>query len=212
LTADKRELFDVIAPYYGLFFNFQVKYYQKILNRVAQELDEVNYKNIIDVGCGTGALCYVLNRRGLSVIGVDAEPGMVKIAGKKLQNSPVYVLQADALVKLPFNDKSFDVAISSYVIHGMSAARREIFYKEMNRIARYKVIFHDYNDNRSILTSLVEWLEKGDYFNFIKQARKEIADNFKDLRIVQVDKRAAWYICTPFSTEIQKDQRILGKI
>ena len=208
MTADKRGLFDVIAPYYGLFFNFQVKYYQKILNRVAQELDEVNYKNIIDVGCGTGALCYVLNRQGLSVTGVDAEPGMLKIAEKKLQNSPVCLVQADAFGKLPFNDKSFDVAISSYVIHGMPAARREIFYTEMNRIARYKVIFHDYNDKRSFLTSLVEWLEKGDYFNFIKQAKKEIADNFKDLRVVQVDKRAAWYICTPFNTETEKSQRV----
>lgn len=53
MTAYKRGLFDVIAPYYGLFFNFQVKYYQKILNRVAQELDQVNYKNIIDVSTET---------------------------------------------------------------------------------------------------------------------------------------------------------------
>lgn len=198
MTAGKRGLFDIIAPYYGLFFNFQVNYYQKILKRAAQELEGVNYNNIIDVGCGTGALCYVLNQQGFNVTGVDAEPGMIKIAEKKLQNHAVYLLQADALGKLPFKDKSFDVAISSYVIHGISAAGREVFYKEMNRVARYKVIFHDYNDNRSLLTDLAERLERGDYFNFIRQARKEMADNFKDLRVIQVDKRAAWYICTPF--------------
>ena len=198
MTAEKRGLFDIIAPYYGLFFNFQVNYYQKILKRAARELEGANYNNIIDVGCGTGALCYVLNQHGFNVTGVDAEPGMIKIAEKKLQNRAVCLLQADALGKLPFKDKSFDVAISSYVIHGISATGREAFYKEMNRIARYKVIFHDYNENRSLLTDLAERLERGDYFNFIRQARKEMADNFKDLRVIQVDKRAAWYICTPF--------------
>lgn len=198
MTAEKRGLFDIIAPYYGLFFNFQVNYYQKILKRAARELEGVNYNNIIDVGCGTGALCYVLNQHGFNVTGVDAEPGMIKIAEKKLQNHAVYLLLADALGKLPFKDKSFDVAISSYVIHGISATGRVAFYKEMNRIAKYKVIFHDYNENRSLLTDLAERLERGDYFNFIRQARKEMADNFKDLRVIQVDKRAAWYICTPF--------------
>lgn len=198
MAADKRGLFDVIAPYYGLFFNFQVSYYEKILNRASEEISELVCKNIIDIGCGTGALCYVLNRRGFTVTGVDAELRMVEIAKNKLRNTPIRVLQADALGKLPFNDKSFDIAISSYVIHGMPASKRKVFYTEMNRIAKHKVILHDYNDNRNLLTSLAEWLERGDYFNFIKQAQEEIADHFRELRVVQVDTRAVWYIGTPF--------------
>ncbi|NLJ99772.1 MAG: class I SAM-dependent methyltransferase, partial [Clostridia bacterium] len=34
-------------------------------------------------------------------------------------------------------------------------------------------------------------------FNFIQNAEKEMAENFKDVRVVDVDLRASWYICTP---------------
>lgn len=199
MAAEKRGLFNNIAPYYGLFFNFQVRYYQKIFRQISGEVDWNRYESIIDVGCGTGALSYVLNQQGLAVTGIDAEPGMIEVAKKKLRSNTVSLIQADVLEKLPFDDKSFDLAIASYVLHGVPAADRKVFYAEMNRIAREMVIFHDYNQNRALLTSLVEWLEQGDYFNFIKQARTEMIDGFKNLRVVQVDKRAAWYICTPFS-------------
>ncbi len=198
MTANKREIFGVIAPYYGLFFNCQVQYYQKILTKVSEEINWAKYSSIIDIGCGTGALCYVLSQRGLQVSGVDAEPKMLKIAGKRLRKTDVFLLQANVLEKLPFEDKSFDMAISSFVIHGMPSVERMVFYKEMNRIAKHVIIFHDYNENRAWLTNLAEWLEKGDYFNFIKRARTEMAASFKELRVIQVDKRAAWYICTPF--------------
>lgn len=198
MAANKRGLFDTIAPYYGLFFNFQVKYYQKILALASEEIDWTKYDSIIDVGCGTGALCSVLSQKGLQVTGIDAEQRMLKIAEKRLRKKKVSLLHANVLERLPFEDKSFDIAISSFVIHGMPTAERIIFYKEMNRITQHMVVFHDYNENRAWLTNLAEWLERGDYFNFIKRARAEMAGSFRELRVIQVDKRAAWYICTPF--------------
>jgi hypothetical protein len=76
----------------------------------------------------------------------------------------------------------------------------------MSRVAKHYVIIHDYNANRSVLTSLIEYLEGGDYFYFIKHARRELQECkaeldrcFSQVEVIQVGKRANWYICTPQS-------------
>jgi len=189
-------LFNVIAPIYNLFFNYQVKYYEKILARVKNEIDVSQYESIIDIGCGTGALSQVLYEEGLKVTGIDAAQKMIKQAKKRL-NKDINLVHASALEPIPFEDKSFDIAISSYVIHGMKGYERQKAYAQMSRIAKHRVIVHDYNANRAIPTDLVEWLEGGDYFNFIKNAKAEMAQSFEEVQVINVGTRAAWYICTP---------------
>jgi hypothetical protein len=80
-------------------------------------------------------------------------------------------------------------------------------YAEMGRIARKLVVFHDYNQRRSIVTDLVEWLEGGDYFGFIQKARAEMKDRFLDVRVLDVGKRAAWYVCVPHGQASESDAR-----
>lgn len=199
MDKSERELFNSIAPIYSMFFNHQVKYYKKILDRAKNVVDIFKYENIIDVGCGTGALCYVLNKKGLKVTGIDAAKKMINIAEKNLHNNKeIDLVQASVLERIPFDEKSFDIAISSYVLHGMKNNERQMMYAEMSRIARHMVIFHDYNDNRAFYINVVEWLEGGDYFNFIKNAKTEMAESFKKVQVVNVDSSAAWYICTPY--------------
>ncbi len=77
-------------------------------------------------------------------------------------------------------------------------------YAEMSRVAKEFVIIYDYNDNRGIFTNIIEWLEGGNYFNFIKNAEPEMKECllemkscFSDVYIVNVDIRANWYICKP---------------
>ncbi len=60
-----------------------------------------------------------------------------------------------------------------------------------------RTIIQDYNKNRSIMTSIIEWMEGGDYFNFIQHAQNEMEEVFQTVEIVDVGIRAAWYICTP---------------
>lgn len=191
------KIFNGIAPFYGLFFNFQLGYYQKILSRVKPHFDLFQYQSIIDVGCGTGALCWVLSSQGMRVTGVDQAEKMLAIADKRLKNTGVELVLANALKPIPFADKSFDVAISTYTVHGMMKEEREKMYQEMKRLAEHRVIFHDYNDKRSLLTDIAERLEGGDYFNFIKNPKGEMGEYFREVQVVTVDKKAAWYICTP---------------
>jgi hypothetical protein len=70
-------------------------------------------------------------------------------------------------------------------------------YAEMSRVARRLVVFHDYNANRSLLTDFAEWLEGGDYFEFIQTAQSEMERSFPSVRVIDVGPHAAWYVCVP---------------
>lgn len=190
-------LFNLIAPLYGLFFNHQRKQFFSIIENVADIIDLSQFTTAIDIGCGTGALCSVLSSKGMTVTGVDLAGNMLDIARKKPENSKVRFIQANVLEGLPFEDKRFELAISSHVAHGLKADDRQRMYAEMSRVAREFVIIHDYNDKRSLLTSVVEWLEGGDYFNFIRQAELEMKTCFAEVRVINVGIRANWYICKP---------------
>jgi len=197
-------LFNSISSTYGLFFRYQTKRYAKDIEAMRDTIDLSTFHSIIDVGCGTGALCGVLADLNLEVTGIDQAEKMLAVARKKATRNNITFQEANVLQGLPFPDNQFDIAIASYVAHGMGREQRKTLYAEMSRIANHLVIFHDYNENRSILTSLVEWLEGGDYFYFIKHAETEMRECltemkrcFKQVEVYQIAERANWYICTP---------------
>ncbi len=197
-------LFNTIAPIYGLFFTRQRRKFSEVIERVKPELDLSSFTNILDVGCGTGALCSVLNGIGLEVTGIEPAEKMLAIAKKKTKGQSIILMQANVLEGLPFDKNAFDISIASYVAHGLVPEERKRLYKEMGRVASKYVVIYDYNQKRSPLTSFVEWAEGGDYFRFIRNAEiemkgcvAELKACFSEVRVVNVDVRAAWYICTP---------------
>jgi ubiquinone/menaquinone biosynthesis C-methylase UbiE len=199
-------IFNSIAPVYGLFYNIQKKRFTEVINGVAKDLDLTAFKTIIDIGCGTGALCSVMNEKGLEVTGIDTAAKMLEIAKSKPENKHIRFIQANILETLPFEEDKFDIALASYVAHGLRERERKIMYSEMSRVAKHYVVIYDYNDKRSPLTTFIEWLEGGDYFHFIRNAEPEMRDCisemkscFSDVTVVDVDTRAAWYICKPLA-------------
>jgi ubiquinone/menaquinone biosynthesis C-methylase UbiE len=138
------------------------------------------------------------------VTGIDPAEKMLSIAKNKLENKEINFVHANVLERLPFADKSFDISIASYVAHGMQKDERKKMYAEMSRVSKSKVIIYDYNRKRSFVTSIIEWLEGGDYFRFIESAELEMKscvsgmkECFSEVKVIDVDVRAAWYICTP---------------
>jgi SAM-dependent methyltransferase len=80
---------------------------------------------VVDVGCGA------LGLRGL-------EPGL-DITGVDLVARPEYAgpfVQADAAERLPFGDRTFDLAYCSSVVEHVEPARRATFAAEVRRVAR----------------------------------------------------------------------------
>jgi len=190
-------LFNFIAPIYGLFYKSQKKHFAVNINKMRSTLDISKFNSIIDVGCGTGALCSVLNKEGLKVTGVDPAKKMLAIGAKKPENKDIEFAQACTCTKLPYEDKCYNLSIASYVAHGLKLEERLLLYKEMSRLTKDYIIIYDYNENRGFFTDVIEYLEGGDYFNFIKSVKTELNVHFKSVQIIDVDKRASWYICEP---------------
>ena len=160
-------LFNFIAPIYGLFYNSQKKQYLITINNIRSEINLSDYQSIVDIGCGTGALCSVLSKEGLQVTGIEPAQRMLNIGMKKAENSKVNFVKCDTCSRLPFPDKSFDISIASYVAHGLNPKERKQLLLEMSRLTKHFVIIHDYNDKRAFFTNIIEW---GSEFSIINRS------------------------------------------
>jgi len=133
-------LFNMISPIYGLFFNSQRRNFKDVIKKVEEDLDIRKYESIIDVGCGTGALCSVLYEEGLKVTGIDPAQLMLNTAIRKNKDKDIDFQTGNVLEGLDFNENHFDIAIASYVAHGLQPEERKKMYKEMGRIAQEWVV------------------------------------------------------------------------
>lgn len=134
-------LFNTIAPIYGLFYEKQKKRFIKVIEEVSNDLDITVYNTVIDIGCGTGALCSVLYEKGLKVTGIDPADKMLRIAKRQNENINITFQNANVLDKLPFEDKSYDISFASYVAHGLQKHERKLMYAEMSRITKAKSLY-----------------------------------------------------------------------
>ncbi|PKM85045.1 MAG: class I SAM-dependent methyltransferase [Firmicutes bacterium HGW-Firmicutes-11] len=187
--------FHRIAPIYSLFYQRQKREYRRVVGKMSKILDLHSFETMIDVGGGTGALCSVFNEAGFAVTCTERIERMMAVGRNKEENKTIRFVLADAIDGLPFPDKSFDIAISAFVAHGMQPEQRTRLYGEMSRVSKSLVILHDYNQNRSLLTDIVERMEGGDYPGFIKNVDSELNDYFHNLQMEDVGPRSAWYIC-----------------
>ncbi|SDO47548.1 class I SAM-dependent methyltransferase [Actinacidiphila guanduensis] len=70
-------------------------------------------RTLLDVGCGTGLVTERMDRPGLRVYGVDASPGMARVAASRM--GPRLVL-GDCR-HLPFADDALDAVSAVWVLH-----------------------------------------------------------------------------------------------
>ncbi len=145
----------------------------------------------MDVGCGTGALTRVISQKA-SVIGIDGSPKMIREA-KKL-NPGLSFQTVDIRHGLPYPETSFEVVISSFVLHGLSEMQRLSLLSEMKRVSSKTVIILDYHQGRHPLISLIEWFEHGDYFHFMDHFKEEIPLVFDLVEIIPINRSSAFYL------------------
>ena len=150
--------FNIIAPVYGRFYEYQKRRFVSVLDDMKDVLCTGRYQTVLDVGCGTGALCDVLDQRGFVVLPVwTPAQKMLDTASKKQGERNITYVNANVLEGLPFEDKSFDVSISSYVAHGLKEDERKRMYTEMSRVTKELVIIYDYNEKRALATDIIEF-------------------------------------------------------
>ncbi len=107
---------------------------RRIHRRIAKIAGRHGCRQVIDLGCGTGAQCIVLHNNKFDVTGVDMSPKMLEVARKK--SSPEIDYIRGDIEKTGFEDGSFDCAIISFVIHMNSTENERTILDEAKRIVR----------------------------------------------------------------------------
>jgi SAM-dependent methyltransferase len=105
--------------------------------------------SLLDVGTGTGDIAVAARKAAeehgvlLTTIGLDVSAPLVN--RHRARNN--YVVRGDAL-RLPFRDRSIDVVLCSQLLHHFDGARAGILLREMDRVARVRVVVSDLRRSR----------------------------------------------------------------
>ena len=111
------------------------------------ELEREPFADVLDVGCGTGAVLELLHEKypEAHYVGLDLTPDMIAVAqAKNLANVEFVVGDAE---DLPFADESFDAVLSSNSFHHYP--NPEKFFAGVRRVLRPggRLILRDYTAN-----------------------------------------------------------------
>ncbi len=130
-------------------------------------------EQVLDIGCGTGSLALLAKRRvgaSGSVHGLDPSPQMLERAGAKARRARVTLtLTQGAVQAMPYPDASFDVVISTFMLHHVPAAVRRTMAQEIRRVLK--------PDGRALLVD----------FGPPRASRRSAIDHFHPHGFIQID-------------------------
>lgn len=124
-----RNTFDAQAKTYDIDKNG--KHARNLYQYVIDKLSDIQFENVLDVGCGTGEILNTIMSLYpiVSISGVDISQEMLKQAKEKLLDS-AYLCVGDA-EHLPFENKKFDLLMCTDSFHHYPSPQKAIdeFYR-----------------------------------------------------------------------------------
>lgn len=93
----------------------------------------------LDLGCGTGTLTLMLkaSEPEAHVVGFDGDPAILERArGKAARIGAEITFQEGMAYELPYADGSFDVVVTSLMLHHLSQERKVRALREVSRVLR----------------------------------------------------------------------------
>jgi|TARA_B100002003_G_scaffold251574_1_gene295971 demethylmenaquinone methyltransferase/2-methoxy-6-polyprenyl-1,4-benzoquinol methylase len=82
---------------------------------------------VLEIGCGTGAVTELLSDRGVEVTAIDQNPAMLELARQRLQNKPdtnITFIECTAAEIDSLPEQSYDAVIASLSLSEMSPSER----------------------------------------------------------------------------------------
>lgn len=114
--------------------------------------------DVLDVGCGTGTQLARYQKAGCKLFGIDTSPAMLDVAHAKL-GEHVGLHLGDAAM-MPYADNSFDLVVSTLVLHEMSPDLRSSALNEIKRVLKKEGRFLVIEFHRGTLKPFKGWLFK----------------------------------------------------
>ena len=118
----------------GLSFDFVAEAKANLIAElIARQLPGCERANLLDVGCGVGALHPMLSARVGSVHGADISSACIERARRDNPHAQYTAYDGE---RLPFEDGAFDVAVTVCVLHHVPPAQWSAFVGELRRAVR----------------------------------------------------------------------------
>lgn len=152
------------------------KNYERILKRVydlVEALDKSEPK-ILEIGVGTGNLASKFLDKNCEIIGIDQSREMLSVAKEKF---PGLKVRLGEFLKIPYENKSFDIIISTYAFHHLNEKEKSAAIEEMIRVLK---------DSGSIII--------GDLMFESKTAEEKILKNLSQNQIDEINDEYYSYI------------------
>lgn len=135
------------------------------------------HSRVLEVGCGTGELLAAVAAEtpGCSVTGIDPDHGALRIAQRKLDERRLAArLVPGRAEELPFEDGSFDLVVSSLMLHHLDSRKKVQALREWHRVLAPggALLLFDFGVPRTRWLRLLLWPLRFHVF-------EEQADNFR---------------------------------
>ncbi|SKB72786.1 Methyltransferase domain-containing protein [Soonwooa buanensis] len=80
-----------------------------------ENLNNINFKNFLEIGCGSGKNTEWLINKGENILVIDLSDEMLQIANQKIDNKKVKFLNLDINQEWNFTEKIFNLIVFSLV-------------------------------------------------------------------------------------------------
>ena len=103
---------------------------------IAQSIRQmVPGKRVLDIGCGVGDWCSLVAQCGAKTVdGFDIQEEMVELAKQATSHLDMVHIQVGDVADMPYDDASFDVALSFFVTCNLSPKAFEKHFQELYRV------------------------------------------------------------------------------
>lgn len=103
-----------------------------IRDRILRQIEPLEGKSVLDVGCGSGNYTLAFHQKGLEVEGMDLSPSMLRLAAEK---APQIKWKEGSMLQLPFQNEQFDALLSMNTLHYVRHSLVQVF-SEMRRVLK----------------------------------------------------------------------------